>query len=250
MDLGFIGKVAMVAASSKGLGFGIAQELAREGASVSIGSRTQADIENAAAKLHDETGASVLATVMDATSADSIQNWIQRTLDEYGGVDALVVNAGGPPPGQFDDFSDDDWQNAFELNVMSGVRMIRGVLPSMRERGGGSILTVTSCSVKEPIDILILSNVMRSGTTGLVKSLSLATRAGQHPGQQPHARTHGHRPGPFRRCLSVPKAGHHPGGATGKQPSFLAVETLRHHRGVWQGRRIPALRCGQLHHWL
>jgi 3-oxoacyl-[acyl-carrier protein] reductase len=173
MDLGFTGKVAMVAASSKGLGFGIAQELAREGASVSIASRTQTDIENAAAKLRDETGASVLATVMDATSADSIQNWVQRTFAEFGGVDALVVNAGGPPPGQFDDFSDNDWQNAFELNVMSGVRMIRGVLPLMRKRGGGSILTVTSSSVKEPIDILILSNVMRSGTTGLVKSLSL-----------------------------------------------------------------------------
>ena len=129
MDLGFTGKVAMVAASSKGLGFGIAQELAREGASVSIASRTQTDIENAAAKLHDETGASVLATVMDATSPDAIQNWVQRTLDEFGGVDALVVNAGGPPPGQFDDFSDNDWQNAFELNVMSGGRMFRGGCP-------------------------------------------------------------------------------------------------------------------------
>ena len=88
-------------------------------------------------------------------------------------MDCLVVNAGGPPPGNFEDFSDSDWQVAFELNLMSAVRMIRGVLPSMRQRGGGSILTITSSSVKEPIEVLILSNVMRSGTTSLVKSLSL-----------------------------------------------------------------------------
>ncbi len=173
MDLKLNGKVAMVAASSKGLGYGIAQALAQEGASISIGSRTEEDIESAAEQLRKETGVSVLASVLDSSEPESIQQWANITLKEFGGVDKLLVNAGGPPTGKFEDFSDNDWQAAFELNLLSAVRMIRAALPSMRERGGGSILTVTSMSVKEPIDMLILSNVMRSGVTSLVKSLSV-----------------------------------------------------------------------------
>jgi 3-oxoacyl-[acyl-carrier protein] reductase len=173
MELNMKGKVAMVAASSKGLGFGIAQELAREGTHVSIASRSQEGIEAAATQLRQQGSGQVLSSVLDASSNESIQAWTQRTLEHFGGVDCLVVNAGGPPPGRFVDFTDQDWQTAFELNLMSAVRMIREVLPSMESRGGGSILTVTSSSVKEPIDVLILSNVMRSGVTSLVKSLSL-----------------------------------------------------------------------------
>ncbi|MDP7175279.1 MAG: SDR family NAD(P)-dependent oxidoreductase, partial [SAR324 cluster bacterium] len=172
MDLKLKGKVAMVAASSKGLGYGIAQVLAQEGASLSIGSRTEKDIEAAAEKLRNETGVQVLANVLDSSNPQSIQNWTDSTLKEFGGIDKLVVNAGGPPTGKFEDFSDEDWQAAFELNLFSAVRMIRAALPSMRERCGGSVLTVTSMSVKEPIDVLILSNVMRSGVTSLIKSLS------------------------------------------------------------------------------
>ncbi|MBC8259644.1 MAG: SDR family oxidoreductase [SAR324 cluster bacterium] len=172
MDLKLKGKVAMVAASSKGLGYGIAQALAQEGATISIGSRTEKDIEAAAEVLRKETEVPVLASVLDSSNAESIRQWTADTIKKFGGVDKLVVNAGGPPAGKFEDFSDADWQSAFELNLFSAVRMIRGVLPSMRERGGGSILTVTSMSVKEPIDVLILSNVMRSGVTSLVKSLS------------------------------------------------------------------------------
>ncbi len=172
MDLGLKGKVAMVAASSKGLGFGIAKALAEEGALLSIGSRTKDDIEAAAEQLRKETGTQVLASVMDSSNPESILNWTDATLMEYGGGDKLGVNAGGPPAGKFEDFSDEDWQSAFELNLFSAVRMIRAALPSMRERGGGSVLTITSMAVKEPIDVLILSNVMRSGVTSLIKSLS------------------------------------------------------------------------------
>jgi 3-oxoacyl-[acyl-carrier protein] reductase len=172
MELGLHGKVAMVAASSKGLGFGIARELAREGALVSIGARTEADVLDAAEALTEETGSEVLANVLDAADPDSIFKWVEKTNDAFGGVDLLVVNAGGPPAGNFDDFKDADWQEAFELTLMSAVRMIRAVLPAMRTAGGGSILTITSCSVKEPIDFLLLSNVMRSGVTSLAKSLS------------------------------------------------------------------------------
>ena len=172
MDLKLKGTVAMVAASSKGLGYGIAQALAHEGASLSIGSRTEKDIQAAAEKLRNETGVQVLANVLDSSNPQSIQKWTDSTLKEFGGIDKLVVNAGGPPTGKFEDFSDEDWQAAFELNLFSAVRMIRSTLPSMRARGGGSVLTVTSMSVKEPIDVLILSNVMRSGVTSLIKSLS------------------------------------------------------------------------------
>ncbi|MDF7825856.1 SDR family oxidoreductase [Pontiellaceae bacterium B12227] len=172
MDVGLHGKVAMVAASSKGLGYGIARELAKEGALVSIGARTEAEVFDAADVLIEETGAEVLPNVLDASDPDSIFQWLENTTNEFGGVDKLVVNAGGPPAGKFEDFSDADWLAAFNLTLMSSVRMIRAVLPSMREAGGGSILTITSVSVKEPIDFLLLSNVMRSGVTSLAKSLS------------------------------------------------------------------------------
>lgn len=172
MELGLRGKVAMVAAASKGLGFGIARELAREGALVSIGSRTESEVHDAAEILTNETDGDILANVLDVSDPASISEWLENTVDAFGGVDLLVVNAGGPPTGTFDDFEDGDWQSAFELTLMSSVRMIRAALPFIRSSGGGSILTITSCSVKEPIDILLLSNVMRSGVTSLAKSLS------------------------------------------------------------------------------
>ncbi len=172
MDLQVKGKVFMIAASSKGLGLGIARELALNGATVCIASRTSMEIEKAAEKLRQETNATVHESVFDATNPESIQNWVSEISNTFKQIDGLVVNAGGPPPGNFDDFSDDDWQKAFNLTLMSAVRLIRGVLPSMRKAGEGSILTITSMSVKEPVDRLLLSNVFRSGVTSLVKSLS------------------------------------------------------------------------------
>ena len=172
MELGLKGKVAMVAASSKGLGFGIAKVLAEEGAKLSIGSRTKDDIQAAAEQLRKGSNTEVFSYVMDSSNPESILEWTDATIREFGGIDKLVVNSGGPPAGNFEDFTDKDWQAAFELNLFSAVRMIRATLPSMRQRGGGSVLTLTSMAVKEPIDVLILSNVMRSGVTSLIKSLS------------------------------------------------------------------------------
>jgi len=162
----------MIAASSKGLGFGIARELAKNGAVVCLASRTKNEVEKAAENLRNETGATVHASVFDAANAKSIQDWISEIEKVFERIDGLVVNAGGPPPGNFNDFDDSDWEAAFNLTLMSAVRLIRGVLPLMRITGDGSILTITSLSVKEPINRLLLSNVFRSGVASLVKSLS------------------------------------------------------------------------------
>ena len=172
MDLQLKNKVIMVAASSKGLGYGIAEAVARDGARVSLGSRSAEDIQTAASTLQAEFNAEARGYVLDAKDAASIQDWTDSTLQDFGTIDGLVVNAGGPPPGNFDKFDDAAWTDAFELTLMSAVRMIRCVLPAMRKQKSGSILAITSSSIKEPIDNLILSNVLRSGVVSLLKSLS------------------------------------------------------------------------------
>lgn len=170
MDLGLKDKVALVAASSKGLGFGVARALAQEGAKVSMCSRTESEVAAAAKQLTDETGAQTLATAADMSNAESIQAWVDRTVAEWGSIDAVLVNAGGPPAGLFKDFTDEQWQAAFELTLMSAVRLIRAALPHMNQ--GGAILTITSMSIAEPVERLILSTVMRAGVLGLVKTLA------------------------------------------------------------------------------
>jgi 3-oxoacyl-[acyl-carrier protein] reductase len=172
MDLQLQNRIVMVAASSEGIGFGIAEALAKEGARLSIASRSREKIDGAAETLRSEYEADCKGYVMDAGDARSIVAWTDAALTDFGEVDGLVVNAGGPPPGNFDHFDDTAWAQAYELTLMSAVRMIRGVLPSMRRRNEGAILTVTSSSIKEPLDNLLLSNVFRSGVVALVKSLS------------------------------------------------------------------------------
>jgi 3-oxoacyl-[acyl-carrier protein] reductase len=172
MDLGLQDKVFMVAASSKGLGFGIAQALAAEGATLSLASRSLDGIAHSASVLREQFAVRVVGHTFDAKDASSIRNWIEATLTEFGRIDGLVVNAGGPMPGTFDSFDDAAWNEAYELTLMSAVRMIRAVLPQMRRQQKGSILVITSTSVKEPIEGLLLSNVFRAGVTGLVKTLS------------------------------------------------------------------------------
>jgi 3-oxoacyl-[acyl-carrier protein] reductase len=174
MDLGLKNKVLMVAASSKGLGLGIARQAALEGAIVVMGSRNQQTLAAAANSIQKEVdGARLHIHPLDVADASSINLWVKDTLAELGTVDALVVNGGGPPAGTFDEIDDSVWLSGYENTLMSAVRLIRAVLPEMRRKKSGSILTVTSSSVKEPIDNLLLSNVYRSGVTSLVKSLSL-----------------------------------------------------------------------------
>src|ERR1035437_179880 len=172
MDLGINRKVAMVAAASQGLGFAIAQALAAEGAQVSIAARKQETISAAAARIEEQTGAQVMWAVADVASADAIKAWHCATVERFGGVDMLATNSGGPPAGPASGFDDAAWRNAFELLVMGAVRMVRVVVPTMEARGGGSILMLTSSSVKNPIPNLGLSNVIRPSVSALVKTLA------------------------------------------------------------------------------
>jgi 3-oxoacyl-[acyl-carrier protein] reductase len=172
MDLGIKGKVAMVAAASQGLGFAIAKALAAEGARVSIAARKEETIRAAAERIAEQTGAEVSWSVADVGSAEAIDAWHRATLERLGGVDMLVTNSGGPPAGPASGFDDAAWQGAFELLVLSAVRTVRIVAPSMEARGGGSILMLTSSSVKNPIPNLGLSNVIRPAVSALVKTLA------------------------------------------------------------------------------
>jgi 3-oxoacyl-[acyl-carrier protein] reductase len=172
MDFGLKGKVALVAGASRGLGFAVADALARDGALVSISSSNQASIDEAAKRL-SATGAPVLATAVDARNADQIAAWIKATVDRFGGVDMLFTNSGGPPAGSTLSFDDGAWQNAIDLLLFSTLRMVRAAVPSMQKRGGGSILMSTSSSVKEPVANLGLSTVIRSSVSALAKTLAI-----------------------------------------------------------------------------
>ena len=169
MDLGLTGKVAMVAGASRGLGFAVAAALAREGARVSIGSRDERAIQNAAGRIGDD----VLWTAVDVTSADAIQRWTDATHRKFGGVDLLFTNSGGPPAGPVLSFDDTAWQGAAELLLFSTLRMVRAAVPVMQARGGGAILMSTSSSVKEPIQNLGLSTVLRASVSALAKTLAI-----------------------------------------------------------------------------
>jgi 3-oxoacyl-[acyl-carrier protein] reductase len=174
MDLGLKGKVAMVAGASRGLGFAVAQALAREGALVSMASRDETAICAAAKRLGVQD---VLATPLDVKSADGIQRWARATEERFGGVDILFANAGGPPAGAALSFDDAAWQSAIDLLLLSTIRMVRATVPSMEARGGGAILVSTSSSVKEPIQNLGLSTVVRASVSALAKTLALELAA-------------------------------------------------------------------------
>ncbi len=172
MDLELRGKTAIVSAGSKGLGKAIALGLAAEGARVAICSRNPDNLSQAAQEILTKTGSEVLAVPVDVTKPDAIANFVGTVVQRQGKVDILVNNAGGPPMGAFADFEDGDWESAFNLTFMSVVRFIRAVLPHMRKTGAGRIINVTSTSVKQPLEGLLLSNSIRPAVIGLAKSLA------------------------------------------------------------------------------
>ncbi len=173
MNLGLSDKAVIVTASSKGLGKATALELAKEGARVLISSRNSDELQKTAKEIIDETGNEhVYYMVCDMTKLEDIKSLVETAKEKLGGVDVLVNNTGGPPAGGFDQFEDEDWQYAFELNLLSYIRTIREVLPLMKQNSHGRIINIASSSTKQAIDGLILSNTFRTGMVGLSKSLS------------------------------------------------------------------------------
>jgi 3-oxoacyl-[acyl-carrier protein] reductase len=171
MDLGLSGKVAIVGASSKGLGKASALALAREGARVTICARTQADLQAAAEQIRRETRADVLAVAADLATAAGVESVVAATIARFGAVDVLVANSGGPALGRFHDFTDADWRQAFEVVTLSFVRFVRAVAPYMRASHWGRIIGIQSSSVKQPVEGIDLSNGLRPGIAGLMKAI-------------------------------------------------------------------------------
>ena len=172
MDLGLTNKIAVVGASSKGLGRACAEALAAEGAKVTISARDEATLNATREEIVAATGANVLAVAADMTKPADIKNLVQKTVDHFGGLHIVVTNAGGPPAGYFPDFDDEQWQAAFNLNMMSGVRLIRAALPHMQQAQWGRIINITSMTVKEPLENLVLSNSVRASVHGLAKTIA------------------------------------------------------------------------------
>ena len=174
MDLGLSGKVALVTASSKGLGFATAKQLLAEGASVMICARGKEGVDQALQKLRDEFGptAQVGGAVADLMDESAGAALVESTVNRFGKLDILVTNAGGPPGGTLDSTDIELWQKAVDLTLMSAVRLVKAAVPYLRQSDAASVLTVTSVSVKFPVPNLMLSNVIRPAVIGLTKAMA------------------------------------------------------------------------------
>ncbi|MFB5663238.1 SDR family oxidoreductase [Alteribacillus sp. HJP-4] len=173
MDLELEGKVVLVLAASKGLGRAAALQFAEEGAHVMISSRNEDDLARTQQEIIKQTNNENIAyAACDITKPEDITRLVDAAVSKFGPIDVLVNNAGGPPAGGFESFTDEQWEQAFQLNLLSFIRAIRAVLPSMKEKQRGHIINFASSSIKQSIDNLILSNTFRAGIVGLSKSLS------------------------------------------------------------------------------
>lgn len=172
MDLGLRGKVALVAASSRGLGRAVAAELAAEGCDLVMCARGADALAEAAEAIRGATGVRVAAVPADLTEPDEVRRVVQGGAAQVGPIDILVTNTGGPPAGPFESHSRDGWDLAVRQNLGSVLELVRAVLPGMRERRWGRIVNVTSIAVKQPVDGLILSNAVRAAVTGFARTLA------------------------------------------------------------------------------
>jgi 3-oxoacyl-[acyl-carrier protein] reductase len=172
MDLGLRNRVAVVAAASKGLGLAVAEEFAKEGARVAICARNGAELEKAAAKIKTAGGNEPLWQAVDLRDYDQVRTFVQSVASKFGGVDICVANAGGPPSKKFMDVSVEEWRNAVDMNLLSTIFLARETLPLMQKHKWGRFITITSMSVKQPVDGLILSNSIRAAVTGLARTLA------------------------------------------------------------------------------
>ena len=172
MDLGIRNKVALVAASSTGLGRAVAEELAAEGASLILCARNADRLNETATAISKSSGVEVLAKPTDVTNQSEIADLVNAGLKKFGRIDILVTNAGGPPAGRFDQLTAQQWEEAARLLLFSATGLARQVLPGMRERRWGRILNITSIAVKQPVDNLMLSNSLRAAVTGFARTLA------------------------------------------------------------------------------
>jgi 3-oxoacyl-[acyl-carrier protein] reductase len=172
VDLGIEGRVALVLGASKGLGYGTARALAGDRARVAVASRSAQRASEAAEQISAETGSQTRAFAADTADVDSMAGLVGRVADEFGAVDILVTNTGGPPLGESLGLARDDWEAAYRSLVLAPLELIRAVAPGMRERGWGRIVNITSQSTKEPIPGLMLSNSHRLAAVGMFKTLS------------------------------------------------------------------------------
>jgi 3-oxoacyl-[acyl-carrier protein] reductase len=172
MDLGLAGRVAIVAAASKGLGRAAAEALAQEGAQTAICARTARDLEATAGAIEQETGRKVFWRVVDVTEPAAVERFIAEVDGAFGRIDICVTNAGGPPAKTFLEISPEDWRAAVEAMLLSAVSFARGVLPRMQRQRWGRFITITSITVKQPLENLMLSNAVRAAVTGLAKTLA------------------------------------------------------------------------------
>ncbi len=172
MDLGLKEQVALVTAASQGLGAAVALKFAEEGARVVICSRDKGRIEQRAAIIREATDADVLPLVADVTRPEDAQRLVETAVAQFGRLDILITNAGGPPAAPFLDLTPAHFEQAFQLNLMSAVQLCYAAVPQMVAQGSGSIVTITSLSVKQPIENLVLSNSIRMGVIGLTKTLA------------------------------------------------------------------------------
>jgi 3-oxoacyl-[acyl-carrier protein] reductase len=172
MDLGLKDRVALVAASSQGLGKAVALGLAREGAKLALCARTPAMLAATAQEIGQETGAEILARPVDLTGEDQVRGFVEAALERFGRLDIAVANAGGPPSKPFSATTVEDWESAVQLNLMSTLQRARAALPAMQQRRWGRFIAITSMAVKQPVEGLILSNSVRLAVVGLVKTLA------------------------------------------------------------------------------
>jgi len=172
LDLGLQGRVAIVAAASKGLGRAVAEELAREGASVAICARTAPELEKTAVEIQKSTGRDVFHQVVDVTNPAAISQFVAAAEERFGRIHICVTNSGGPPSKTFVDTNPEDWRAAVDLLLMSTVFFAKETLPRMQKNKWGRFITITSSAVKQPVDGLLLSNSIRAAVTGLARTLA------------------------------------------------------------------------------
>ena len=227
MDLGLRGKIALVAASSRGLGRAIAEELAAEGAHLVLCSRREEVIRSAADVIARDHGVRALGIAADLSVAGEAARVVEAA-NRFGRVDILITNAGGPPAGPFESHDDAAWRAAIAMNLESVIALTRGVLPGMKQGGWGRIINVTSIAVKQPVDNLILSNSVRAAVTGFARTLANEVA--------PHGITVNNVLPGYTRTERVEELAEYTGKQTGKTPDEA--------RQVWE-RQIPMARLGE-----